>query len=314
MAAAWTFLTLEDADRVFQGNRGYADDIERHYSWDETVPQRDRVAEGDLAVIRDKDLVLGLGWIDRIERWRADKERLRCPGCASTGFKERLAMRPRYRCPRCRSEFDEPRIEVLTQIRCYRAYYDRTWVPMDGFVPVSSIETAYLGAAKQHAIRPVDMARLMKALGEAAPASSSLLPGGQGTPAAAPTQELAPSAASVGKMRFRQLLFERYGLNCAINGALPAAALDAVHLYRYATRKDVRPDSGLLLRRDLCALFDRRLLVIAPDDNWRVRINPKLSVYPTIWSMDGQPVRLAPQDRPKAEELMNHATLARMSW
>jgi hypothetical protein len=55
-------------------------------------------------------------------------------------------------------------------------------------------------------------------------------------------------------------------------------------------------------------------LVIAPDDDWRVRINPKLSVYPTIWSMDGQPVRLGPQDRPKAEELMNHAALARMSW
>jgi hypothetical protein len=172
MATAWSFLTLEDGERQFAGNAGYPDVLGSYYVWDATVPNHGRVAERDLAVLRDGDHLLGMGWIDSIETWSDNKDRYRCPTCKKTGFKERATIKPRYRCPSCKGEFDVPTVEHLVGIRFFRANYTRTWRRFHPPLSISEIASAYLGRASQHAIRELSLTKVRaftdssKALGQ----------------------------------------------------------------------------------------------------------------------------------------------------
>jgi hypothetical protein len=156
MATAWSFLTLDAPERQFAGNAGYDDVLTRHSSWDQTVPNHRRVSQGDLAVLRDSEFVLGIGWIDDIVVWKADKDRYRCPSCNRTGFKERRTMFPRFRCT-CGEQLDEPTVDRLTGVDHYRAYFGRTWSFMDVALTVDKLARAYLNNASQHAIREMDL-------------------------------------------------------------------------------------------------------------------------------------------------------------
>lgn len=317
MATAWSFLTLEADERQFRGNTGYEDDLARHYSWDQTVPNYSRIREGDLAVLRDSDYVLGVGWIDKVLDWTSDKDRFRCPNtdCRRTGFKERKTLAPRYKCAACGNEFDVPDVEHLKGITFFRADYRRTWRPLDAPMPVAAIAPAYLREATQHAIRELDLVHARTLIDGEQPmgdfwwASGSekgtKLPGGH---------TVFVGRARIGQQRFRQEMLSRFGPTCAVSGPLPPAMLEAAHLYRYAERPQHQLDGGLLLRRDLHALFDRNLLLVDPDDGWRVRLAPNLVSYPQIWCYDGVNLSLKPGVRPNAIYLREHAALARAVW
>lgn len=157
MPTAWSLLSLDDADRQFAGNEGYADELGRCYVWDSTVPNARRVRAGDLAVVRDRDFVLGVGWIDGIQTWEGTKQRFRCSNCGRTGFKERTTIRPRYRCGECKTTFDEPAVEWLTGLDFFRADYTETWTALYETVTVADVQTAYRTNASQHAIRELDL-------------------------------------------------------------------------------------------------------------------------------------------------------------
>jgi hypothetical protein len=79
----WLLLTCGD-DRSYAGNTGYEDDLERVYRYDNFVPNHLKVTEGDLALLRGKQSLLGVARIERITSSPGQKERLRCPECGGT--------------------------------------------------------------------------------------------------------------------------------------------------------------------------------------------------------------------------------------
>ena len=80
-------------------------------------------------------------------------------------------------------------------------------------------------------------------------------------------EERATRFASVAvrpdQVKFRRAVFLAHGGRCAVSGCDVDAALDAAHLIgRDWRRGRNRADDGLLLRKDLHALYDRGLLTI----------------------------------------------------
>ncbi|MFC4427162.1 HNH endonuclease [Deinococcus navajonensis] len=305
--SAWSFLTLPDELRQFAGNNGYADDLTRHYSYDSTVQNYRKVAVGDQVVLRDDSFILGIGRVESIEVEDGRKERLRCPNCGNTGLKTRRKG-PLYRCDRagCRIEFDEPRREWL-DVRVHRAVYRDSWQPLKLPVRVDALREIYADGAAQFAIRPLkvdELDRLITSWRMVRPSqevSAQALLGGH---------LLALVRQRRGQGTFRRLLLERFGSSCAILGPQPAQALEAAHLYVYAHQAVHDPRGGLLLRRDLHALFDAGLLCVDPDI-WQVRVSPTLNLYPDFASLNGRDLSFSADLRPRPEYLAAHFAEAR---
>ncbi len=310
---AWSFLTLEPADRQYVANDGYPDVLGAHYAFDSTVPNHGNVAEGDLAVMRDSAVVLGLGWIDDITVTSGQKLRLRCPNCTRTGFKRRARLTPTYHCPHCQSNFDDPAKESV-EVEIFVAQYARTFRAMDARMPVAALAPAYTAQAVQHAIRELRVDAVQTALSSGAALGVAFwdatggvrpaLPGGHG---------LRVGRFRIGQQRFRQELLKLFGNRCAFTGGQPPAALDAAHLYRYSEVEEHRTDAGLLLRRDLHGLFDRLLITIDPV-TWRIRIAPELASYAELAALDGRDLKVPPPARPDVKHVRVHHELATASW
>jgi ribosomal protein S27AE len=147
---AWTFLALGEA-RQFAGNTGYDDRLVRYYSFDSTVPNHAQVHISDLAVLRNSEQALGMGWIDSLELKAAQKARLRCPRCGTTSFYARTERRPRFRCHGAH-EFNQP-LEEHISITAYRVQYEKTWQRFSKPLSVADLTNCYLGQSQQHAIR-----------------------------------------------------------------------------------------------------------------------------------------------------------------
>ena len=112
--SAWSFLVVDESRRQHRGNEGYNDDLDRHYSWDSTVPNHSYPMAGDLCVVRDSQGALGLSRIERVSRTEGvTKPRLRCRRCGSTAIKARVTLQPRFRCGACGSVFTRARTERL---------------------------------------------------------------------------------------------------------------------------------------------------------------------------------------------------------
>lgn len=294
----WSFLVVDEGDRQHQGNQGYDDDPSSYYSWDSTVPNREGPAEGDLCAVRDSRGLLGISQIDEVERTEGkEKTRLRCRECGSTALKGRTKTQPTYRCSRCKSEFDQPIKEPIEVIR-YRADYGRSWVSIGGAVTASELEAScYLSRSKQQAIRPVDPRALRQLAAErqiliarewwksGGAVEAPEIPGGH---------RRLTGLARVGQGEFRRRLLERFGLVCAFSGPQPEKSLHAAHVNDYA--KDPRHElaGGLLLRADLHALFDDRLISV--DADLKVRIDPSLRSFPELVRLDGSPLQIRSAD------------------
>ena len=299
------------------GNAGYQDVLGSHYIWDQTVPNHANVKKGDLALLRDGDYVLGIGWIDEILPSSRDKDRFRCPNpnCRKTGLKTRTTLQPKYRCFSCGSVFDVPDVEHLKGINFYRADYARTWQPLDTSMPITAISPAYLKNATQHAIRELDLAIVRAKISASQFLGDPWWLLNREKETELPSGHIAViGKARIGQQRFREEMLSRFDSCCAISGPQHPAMLEAAHLYRYASRPQHHLDGGLLLRRDIHALFDRRLLLIDPDSDWRVRLAPDLHSYPQIWRYDGIEMSAKPDVRPNALYLREHAAIARAGW
>jgi hypothetical protein len=317
MSKAWAFLVIDDSERNHMGNAGYQDVIGKQYTWDDKVPNGRYVKPGDLIVIRDGKWLLGVAWIDAIETWPETKERFRCPNpdCGDTKFRQRTQQATRFRCRKCGNEFDERAVEPLDVI-VSSADYERTWQEFDTPVPDSVLDPAFVSRARQNAIRELKVDEVRKIIDQAqnlgglwwqssTETTKTKLPGGH---------YAIFGKARVGQQRFRELMLKRFEGACAICGPLPGAMLDAAHTYRYADVEHHYEDGGLLLRRDLHALFDRWEILIDPDDGWRVYVHPAHSKYSEVWRFNGQELRAKPQARPEAEYLRIHAAIAREKW
>lgn len=156
MATAWSLYSIDDPQHA--GNTGYDDRHGRSYTWDNTVANHGRPAVGDLAVVRNDQLVEGSGWIERIEYAETTKQRRRCPQCGTTDIKRRKVKRPLYRCGHCHQEFDTAAAELI-EILQYTAVFGDSWRSSN--LPVERLEEFIPSRARQHAIRemPLEAAR-----------------------------------------------------------------------------------------------------------------------------------------------------------
>src|SRR5215470_4694345 len=101
-------MAVENAEREFAGNLGYGDVFGERYAWDSNIANSRRVQVGDLAVLRNKSYILGIGWIDAVDARDGTKMQRRCPTCHRTGFKPRKHLKPAWWCPTCQLAFEDP--------------------------------------------------------------------------------------------------------------------------------------------------------------------------------------------------------------
>lgn len=314
MTNAWSFLTLDPHDIQFVAHEShYSDVLGSQYPFDTTVPNHGSVAVGDLAVLRNSDVVLGIGWIDAVDvHMDQRKTRLRCPECRRTGFKRRRHLRPEYKCP-CGQAFDQP-AEELVRIDVYVADYERTWQPADLDLSRRVLDEAYLSRANQQSIRRLDMAVIRGVLGPLlAPGEAWWQEDGGVRPDIRGGHKVRVGPVRIGQQPFREMLLGRFGNVCAFTGVQHPAALQAAHLYRFSDRPEHDSDGGLLLRADLHTLFDRWLITVEPG-TWLIRVAPELREYPHLAALDGSELHIDRGARPNEEHLTVHHALALDRW
>jgi putative restriction endonuclease len=78
----------------------------------------------------------------------------------------------------------------------------------------------------------------------------------------------------LGQGSFRVLVTDAYERRCAVTNERTLPALDAAHIKPYAEQGEHHISNGLLLRRDLHALFDRGYVTVTPE--FRVEISRKI--------------------------------------
>ena len=79
--------------------------------------------------------------------------------------------------------------------------------------------------------------------------------------------------------RFRINVRAAYGDRCAISGCDISEALEAIHIDPYENASQHHPCNGLLLRKDLHALFDENLIAVDPSSRL-VHVAPNVRRYP----------------------------------
>ena len=126
--AAWLVLAV-GSDRQHGGNDGYDDSETSYYSWDSTVGNYSRLAEGDVIVLWDKRSLLGASVIERITHGAEVKARYSCPSCGKASLKRRKIKLPLWKCFKCGDEFDDADVDYC-QVSTYRSEHAAAWVDL----------------------------------------------------------------------------------------------------------------------------------------------------------------------------------------
>ncbi|MCF5092134.1 HNH endonuclease [Stenotrophomonas sp. PA-6-5C] len=92
-----------------------------------------------------------------------------------------------------------------------------------------------------------------------------------------------------GQADFRKRLIEHYGAVCMVTGTAHAAVIDAAHINPYNGTSTNALSNGLLLRKDIHALFDAGLLLVSP--NLVITVSTVLSDA-CYRDLDGRSLRL----------------------
>jgi putative restriction endonuclease len=114
----------------------------------------------------------------------------------------------------------------------------------------------------------------------------------------------------LGQGAFRILVTDAYHRRCAVTGERTLPALEAAHIKPYADGGSHEPTNGLLMRRDIHALFDSGYVTVTPELRFHVsrRIKEEFENGRDYYRMHGQPVALpqSPLWRPDSSALRWH--------
>ena len=117
----------------------------------------------------------------------------------------------------------------------------------------------------------------------------------------------------LGQGGFRVSVIQAYERRCAVTGEKTLPALEAAHILSVIDKGTHDTSNGLLLRRDLHALFDQHYLTIAPDKALIVskRIREEFENGREYYALHGRRVRdpLSTEDFPSVEALRRHNDL-----
>jgi putative restriction endonuclease len=261
----------------FGGNNGYADELERFYLYDTTVKNHDKIKEGDYVLLVDKYHIKGSANIEYIEVTEdIPKQRFRCPECGTQELYSRSSISPKYKC-RKKHEFEVPKVEdiIVTQ---YRALYSASFKPAVSKLSVKTLDGHYIKRNIYYSIQQADLSfitggaadssiqRKEQRLAQVKERGELVLPTGAYIPSGDDNRSflITKVAARPSQDVFRWDLFRIYGIRCMVTGCDVATAIEASHICPYRGEKDNHPENGILLRRDLHALYDEDLIGIDP--------------------------------------------------
>jgi putative restriction endonuclease len=111
----------------------------------------------------------------------------------------------------------------------------------------------------------------------------------------------------LGQGAFRLLVTDAYDRRCAVTGERTLPVLDAAHIKPYAASGPHDLRNGLLLRKDLHALFDAGYVTVTPSFELRVsrRIREEFENGRDYYALEGHQVRLpAPPNPPPSLEYL----------
>jgi putative restriction endonuclease len=114
----------------------------------------------------------------------------------------------------------------------------------------------------------------------------------------------------LGQGTFRIVVTDAYDRRCAITRERTLPALEAAHIRPYADGGSHSPNNGLLLRRDIHALFDAGYVTVTPNLNFEVsrRIKEEFDNGRDYYALHGQTIKppAVPHWKPDAEALRWH--------
>jgi hypothetical protein len=96
-----------------------------------------------------------------------------------------------------------------------------------------------------------------------------------------------------GAALFRAELMLAYNEQCCVSGCAIAAVLEGAHIDPFYGKSSDNPQNGLLLRRDLHALFDADLLAVEPNSGV-VHIAPEAQISPEYKVLHLRKITLPP--------------------
>jgi putative restriction endonuclease len=103
----------------------------------------------------------------------------------------------------------------------------------------------------------------------------------------------------LGQGAFRIIVTDAYRRKCVVTGERTLPALEAAHIRPFADGGPHSPQNGLLLRRDIHALFDGGYVTVTPDLKFRVsrRIREEFENGRDYYAFDGRPIAQADSAR-----------------
>ncbi|UZF45376.1 HNH endonuclease signature motif containing protein [Rhodococcus rhodochrous] len=300
---AWlTLSTTSNYRRLVDGDK-YDDNPESHYSWNNLVTHHATVQPGDVFVLWNKEILLGMSIVEHIEVGRGKAKRTRCVYCNRAAVTKRSTMDPPYKCEKCRRTFPGPPIIDEVDVTTYRSDHAQAWTPLEGLLNGQQLRALCVSPKAQDSFRRLRWDLFQRALHEVA----------TGDPFGAievAGQQIAGGHTRVmtrvrrGQGIFRAKLLAQYGHWCAFTGPCPPEVLEAGHLYSYAKVGEHRDGGGLLLRRDIHRLFDSGLLAI--DGSGLIHLAEELREYATYAPLHGLPVQVPLTD--------THRRWLRLHW
>lgn len=116
----------------------------------------------------------------------------------------------------------------------------------------------------------------------------------------------------LGQGSFRVLVTDAYERRCAVTNERTLPALDAAHIKPYSESGEHVISNGILLRRDLHALFDQGYVTVNPDLRFEVsrKIREEFENGRDYYRLNGELVHVPanPSSRPSREYLEWHNT------
>lgn len=288
MQQLWTFKS-KGTSSAFGGNEGYPDEPQSHYVYDTTVKNYDKVSVGDLVIIASKEVIIGMSSIEEIKKESdVPKVRFRCPVCNTQEISTRKKLLPKYKC-RKKHEFDTPKVENHLVNR-FTAYYKSSFETISG-LNTKVLQPYFINYNRYYSIQSTAFSFITDKLNKISPKfifeviqlqkaikwGIGELPSTHYSPTDDDKRRQRSSLRFIreGQVKFRIDLFKIYGIYCMLTGCTVEKAIEASHINPYKGEKDNHSENGLLLRKDLHALFDSNLLGIEPD-SLTVHLHPSI--------------------------------------
>jgi hypothetical protein len=279
----WFLKSVSDEKVSYKSNDGYDDEIEVKYVYDSDVANHKNIKTGDVAVIVDKEKVLGIAKISRILISNGEKERRRCPICKkkNTTYDIRKTKKPIYRCNKGH-EFDTPTSESINVI-LFQAFYSESFKFPKETITVNKIRPYFHKNYNQNMSMQSLSADFFSKyfMAELKELDSTFT-----YPSAEESNNFLSDLSDDdyipnlndergkiwttikqrrGQTKFRDAIRDAYGDKCMVTGCEILDILEAAHINPYLGEKDQRVSNGLLLRADIHILFDLDLIGIEPN-------------------------------------------------